>query len=130
MGVAALEFFVADNALTANELAPRVHNSGHWTIEGTITSQFSNHVRAITGRRLGSPAARGHAIMINLIGDIPAAARVLAMGHLHDYGKAPRVGRKLGHVTAVAESATSRDLLGEELLTTLGLTGLLSGAKK
>ncbi|NIL95285.1 MAG: ATP-grasp domain-containing protein, partial [Woeseiaceae bacterium] len=92
VGVAALEFFVVDDALTANEFAPRVHNSGHWTIEGAVTSQFSNHIRAITDRKLGSPAARGHAIMINLIGDIPSAALAIAKGHLHDYGKAPRVG--------------------------------------
>ncbi|MDX1498357.1 MAG: 5-(carboxyamino)imidazole ribonucleotide synthase [Woeseiaceae bacterium] len=108
-GVLALELFVTGNRLLANEFAPRVHNSGHWTIEGARTSQFENHVRAITGRRLGPASARAHAGMLNLIGQIPPGAQRLEHGTLHDYGKAPRPGRKLGHITAVAESAAELD---------------------
>lgn len=106
VGVLALEMFVQGDALSANEFAPRVHNSGHWTIEGAATSQFANHILAVTGRTLGSTSMLGEACMVNLIGTIPAAARNLEIGHLHDYGKAPRAGRKLGHITAVAASAT------------------------
>jgi 5-(carboxyamino)imidazole ribonucleotide synthase len=109
VGVLALELFVAGERLLANEFAPRVHNSGHWTIEGAATSQFENHLRAVTGMPLGSTDGRGHAGMLNLIGEIPAAARTLALGTLHDYGKSPRPGRKLGHITVVADSAAKRD---------------------
>ena len=111
VGVLALELFVCDNDLMANEFAPRVHNSGHWTIEGAATSQFENHVRAIMNKPLGSTASIGHAGMINLIGDIPDSVRSLKQGVLHDYGKIPRPGRKLGHVTVTAETAASRDAL-------------------
>ncbi|MBT8086797.1 MAG: 5-(carboxyamino)imidazole ribonucleotide synthase [Gammaproteobacteria bacterium] len=109
VGVLALEMFVAGDQLLANEFAPRVHNSGHWTIEGAATSQFENHLRAVTGMPLGSTAGRGHAGMLNLIGTIPEAARTLHHGVLHDYGKSPRPGRKLGHITVVADSAAERD---------------------
>ena len=111
VGVLALELFVVGERLLANEFAPRVHNSGHWTIEGAETSQFENHLRAITGGALGATACRGHAGMLNLIGEIPAAARDLGIPGcwLHDYGKTPREGRKLGHITVVAESARERD---------------------
>lgn len=111
VGVLALELFVVGDRLLANEFAPRVHNSGHWTIEGAKTSQFSNHMLAIANRELGSTAVVGHAGMLNLIGTIPDAARQLANGVLHDYGKAPRADRKLGHITVVAETAASRDRL-------------------
>ncbi|MBT8088749.1 MAG: 5-(carboxyamino)imidazole ribonucleotide synthase [Gammaproteobacteria bacterium] len=111
VGVLALELFVKGDNLLANEFAPRVHNSGHWTIEGAATSQFENHLRAIMNLPLGSTANRGHAGMINLIGEIPAAVRTLAAGHLHDYGKAPRPGRKLGHITVVTDTADDRDAL-------------------
>ena len=112
VGVLAMEFFVADGKLLANEMAPRVHNSGHWTIEGAVTSQFENHLRAITGLPLGSTAARGHAAMVNFVGRMPAPARALAQPGvcLHDYGKREaRPGRKLGHATVVAASARARD---------------------
>lgn len=111
VGVLALEFFVRDNTLLANEFAPRVHNSGHWTIEGAETSQFENHLRAILGLPLGSTAPRGHAGMANLIGEMPKLADSLLHGdrYLHDYGKTPRVGRKLGHITLVESSAAARD---------------------
>ena len=109
VGVLALELFVLDNDLLANEFAPRVHNSGHWTIEGAATSQFENHLRAVMNRPLGSTASVGHAGMINLIGNIPDAVRSLETGVLHDYGKEPRPGRKLGHITVTADTAAARD---------------------
>ncbi len=109
VGVLALELFVRGEDLLANEFAPRVHNSGHWTIEGAATSQFENHLRAVTGMPLGETGSRGHAGMINLIGEIPDAARDLERGILHDYGKEARPGRKLGHVTVVADTAAERD---------------------
>ncbi len=111
VGVLALEMFVKDGRLLANEFAPRVHNSGHWTIEGARTSQFENHLRAVLGMPLGDADVTGHAGMVNLIGTIPEAVKALDVGVLHDYGKAPRPGRKLGHVTVVAESAPQRDEL-------------------
>ncbi len=107
VGVLAIELFQTEHqpALIVNEMAPRVHNSGHWTIEGAETSQFENHIRAVAGLPLGSTAMRGYAAMINLIGDLPAIQAVLAMpaAHLHLYEKAPRTGRKLGHVTVCAD---------------------------
>ncbi|NJL34085.1 MAG: 5-(carboxyamino)imidazole ribonucleotide synthase [Chloroflexaceae bacterium] len=101
VGVLAIEFFQVGGKLFANEMAPRVHNSGHWTIEGAETSQFANHLRAILGLPLGSTAPRGAAAMLNLIGSVPDVARVLAVpgAALHWYNKAPRPGRKLGHIT-------------------------------
>ena len=117
VGLLAIEFFEVDGALVANEMAPRVHNSGHWTIEGAQTSQFENHLRAITGLPLGSTQLRGYSAMLNLIGRIPKAADVLAYpgAHLHLYGKAPRPGRKLGHITITCESALERDSAVREL---------------
>lgn len=109
VGVLALELFVVGDDLLANEFAPRVHNSGHWTIEGAETSQFENHILAVAGEKPASTANIGHAGMINLIGEIPEAAMHLDAGVLHDYGKAARPGRKLGHITVVADSADDRD---------------------
>lgn len=109
VGVVALECFVKDGALLANEFAPRVHNSGHWTIEGAETSQFENHLRAILDMPLGATANRGHSGMINLIGAISNRTRALDIGTLHDYGKTARVGRKLGHITVVDGNAQMRD---------------------
>jgi len=111
VGVLALELFVCDDDLMANEFAPRVHNSGHWSIEGSTTSQFENHLRAVMNRPLGSTANVGHAGMINLIGTIPDAVRAQDEGVLHDYGKEPRPGRKLGHVTVTADTEAERDEL-------------------
>ncbi len=98
-----LEFFATARGPVFNEMAPRVHNSGHWTIEGAETSQFENHIRAVAGLPLGSTAPRGHAAMVNLLGEIPPKHELLAFPglHLHDYGKSPRPGRKLGHCTLV-----------------------------
>jgi len=105
VGVLCIEFFEVGGRLLANEMAPRVHNSGHWTIEGAVTSQFENHLRAILGMPLGSTAAVGVSAMLNLIGEIPESAEVLNVSnaHLHLYGKEPRAGRKLGHVTVRAD---------------------------
>ena len=106
VGVLAVELFDVDGKLLANEIAPRVHNSGHWTIEGAETSQFENHLRAVLGWPLGSTAARGHSAMVNCIGEMPDRDAVLAVpgAHLHDYGKAPRPNRKVGHVTLTAST--------------------------
>jgi 5-(carboxyamino)imidazole ribonucleotide synthase len=102
-GVLTVEFFHTDKGLVANEMAPRVHNSGHWTIEGAETSQFENHLRAVLGWPLGSTRPRGHAAMLNLLGRLPPRDAVLAVpgAHLHDYGKSPRPQRKVGHCTLV-----------------------------
>lgn len=106
VGVLALELFECADGLLANEFAPRVHNSGHWTIEGAVTSQFENHLRAVAGLPLGVTSARGSSGMVNFIGTMPDRAAVLAIpgAHLHDYGKAARPGRKLGHATITADS--------------------------
>jgi 5-(carboxyamino)imidazole ribonucleotide synthase len=111
VGVLALEFFVQDGKLLANEFAPRVHNSGHWTIEGAATSQFSNHVRAVMDLPLGDASAAGCAGMVNLIGTIPAnpGAGGDFPYFLHDYGKAARPGRKLGHITVLAGDMAALD---------------------
>ncbi len=101
VGVLAIEFFQQGSKLLANEMAPRVHNSGHWTIEGAETSQFENHLRAVLGLPLGTTTPRGHSVMLNLIGTIPHRAAALAVpnAHVHLYAKEPRPGRKLGHIT-------------------------------
>ncbi len=106
VGLLAIEFFVREDRLIANEMAPRVHNSGHWTIEGAETSQFENHLRAVAGLPLGSVECVGYSAMLNLIGTIPDANAILAVpgAHLHLYGKSPRPGRKLGHVTLRADN--------------------------
>ena len=108
-----IEFFVQAGRLVANEMAPRVHNSGHWTIEGAVTSQFENHLRAILGLPLGSTQPVGHSAMVNFIGRMPDRRAVLGLpgAHWHDYGKEPRPGRKLGHCTVVAATAAERDRL-------------------
>jgi 5-(carboxyamino)imidazole ribonucleotide synthase len=107
VGVLAVELFEVAGRLVVNELAPRVHNSGHWTIEGAVTSQFEQHLRAICGLPLGDASAVGQSVMVNLIGEVPVAAAVLAVpgAHLHLYDKAPRPARKLGHVTVVGPDA-------------------------
>ncbi len=107
VGVMAIEFFQVGEDLLANEMAPRVHNSGHWTQDGAAVSQFENHVRAVLGLPLGDATARGHAAMVNLIGDVPRTRDVLDVpgAHVHLYGKRPRRGRKLGHVNVVGGDA-------------------------
>lgn len=109
VGVFALELFLCDGRLLANEMAPRVHNSGHWTIEGAETSQFQNHLRAVLGLPLGSTRSVGMSCMLNWIGTMPDSAGLLkeAGGHWHDYGKSPRDGRKVGHATLREETASA-----------------------
>jgi len=106
VGVFALELFYCQGELLANEMAPRVHNSGHWTIEGAETSQFENHLRAVLGLPLGETTMRGHACMLNWLGEMPDAASFLQVpgGHWHDYGKTSREGRKVGHATLRADT--------------------------
>ncbi len=103
VGVLALELFEVEGRLLANEFAPRVHNTGHWTIDGAVTSQFENHLRAILGMPLGATDALSETVMLNLIGGVPPIGELLALpgSHLHLYGKEPRPGRKLGHLTLV-----------------------------
>jgi 5-(carboxyamino)imidazole ribonucleotide synthase len=110
VGVFALELFVLDDGrLLGNEMAPRVHNSGHWTIEGAVTSQFENHVRAVLGMPLGDTGLRAPSCMLNWIGELPARDALLAVpdAHWHDYGKSPRPGRKVGHATVCARDAAT-----------------------
>ena len=107
VGVIALELFDVDGKLLANEFAPRVHNSGHWSIEGSETSQFENHLRAILDLPLGSTQTRGHAAMVNFIGGLPDNAELLDLSHahLHLYDKVPRKGRKVAHATVRSDDA-------------------------
>jgi len=118
VGVLTVEFFLADGELLATEMAPRVHNSGHWTIEGAVTSQFENHLRAILGLPLGSTAPTGHSAMVNFIGRLPALAEALEIdgAHFHDYGKTARPNRKLGHCTVVRATPAERDAALQRLL--------------
>ncbi|MDQ3618483.1 MAG: 5-(carboxyamino)imidazole ribonucleotide synthase [Pseudomonadota bacterium] len=123
-GVFALELFCRDGELLANELAPRVHNSGHWSIEGAQTSQFQNHLRAVLGLPLGATDALGEVCMLNWIGEMPDAAAVLgeAGGHWHDYGKSPRKGRKVGHATLRSDSQ-------DELMASVERVGAMLGRR-
>ncbi len=118
VGLLTIEFFVVRGRLLANEIAPRVHNSGHWTIEGAVTSQFENHLRAILGWPLGETGVRGHCAMINFIGSMPDALQLMGEAgvHYHDYGKEPRPKRKLGHCTLVEKTAAGRDVRLRKLL--------------
>ena len=108
VGILAVEFFVMDGRLLANEMAPRVHNSGHWTIEGSVASQFENHLRAIAGMELGSTDSKP-TVMLNCIGMMPTLQETSAFTRLvrHDYGKEPRAGRKVGHLTFPAEETAA-----------------------
>lgn len=117
VGVLALELFQVERKLLANEFAPRVHNSGHWTIEGAVTSQFENHVRAVCGLPLGGTKLRAPSIMTNLIGSVPPHREILALPdcHLHDYQKAPREGRKVGHVTTLGPDLASARAVVDQL---------------
>jgi 5-(carboxyamino)imidazole ribonucleotide synthase len=121
VGVFALELFCRNGMLLANELAPRVHNSGHWTIEGSETSQFQNHLRAVLGLPLGNTRMVGLACMLNWIGAMPDATAVLreAGGHWHDYGKESRAGRKVGHATLRADTAADLSEVLEKVGNTL-----------
>lgn len=118
IGVLVIEFFQVGQQLLANEMAPRVHNSGHWTIEGAQTSQFENHLRAICNLPLGSTEGCGYSAMLNLIGTEPDAHDILQIPgtHLHTYEKKPVPGRKLGHVTLTAADEKSLKKHLEQLL--------------
>ena len=112
VGVMAIEYFVTDGEVFVNEVALRPHNSGHWTIEGTLTSQFAQHLRAVSGQPLASATPlTSHATMVNVVGaDLPGsldAARSVRDTFVHDYGKSWRPGRKLGHVTALGDEPVS-----------------------
>ena len=124
VGVMALELFAVNGTVMANEIAPRVHNSGHWTIEGAETSQFENHLRAILDLPLGVTTPRGRSIMYNILGHIPEAGHVVAIegAHLHLYGKAPTEKRKVGHVTLVAQSVAAAERGAREIARALSLT--------
>lgn len=105
VGTLAIEFFVKDQVLLGNEFAPRVHNSGHWTIDGAPSSQFNNHIRAICGLPLGATTLCRPSGMLNLIGKMPNVSEVTAAHcYFHDYAKSPRAGRKLGHLNIIAET--------------------------
>ena len=105
-GVLTMEFFLLEGELLVNEFAPRVHNSGHWTIDGSSCSQFENHLRAVAGLPLGETEMTGCSIMFNWIGEMPNQEKAMAIPglHWHDYGKSPRPGRKIGHATLTAET--------------------------
>jgi 5-(carboxyamino)imidazole ribonucleotide synthase len=122
VGVFALELFVRDGHLLGNEMAPRVHNSGHWSYDGAVTSQFQNHVRAVLGMPLGDTAARGCSVMFNWIGAMPDRDTALAVPdvHWHDYGKSPRPGRKVGHATVCAPDMTTLRERARQLALALG----------
>ncbi len=122
VGVMVVEFFDDGERLLANELACRVHNSGHWTIEGAVTGQFENHLRAILGLPLGSTAPRGEAAMVNILGAMPKRKDLLALPgvHLHDYRKQPRPGRKVGHATVAGVDADTMNSSLERLLAVVG----------
>ena len=111
VGVLAIELFAVGEELFANEMAPRVHNSGHWTIEGAATSQFENHLRAICGLELGPTSPSAYSAMVNLIGSVPPKGSFESEHdvHLHLYGKASRPGRKLGHITIIGPDPDTRD---------------------
>lgn len=109
VGVLAIELFEVDGRLLANEMAPRVHNSGHWTLDGADASQFENHIRAITGFPLVPPRVPTPAAMLNIVGELPDAAALAAVpgARLHLYDKVPRPGRKLGHVNITGPDEAS-----------------------
>ncbi len=132
-GVMALELFLVDGRLLANEFAPRVHNSGHWSIDGARTSQFENHLRAICGMPLGETENTHRALMFNLLGAMPAFAVQPSADsadipgvHWHDYHKTPREGRKIGHVTLTASSDAALRARATQLAAILGVAAELN----
>ncbi len=128
VGVLALELFLKDGGLLVNEFAPRVHNSGHWSIDGAATSQFENHLRAICGQPLGSTASTYRSLMFNLLGKMPATVEPVddANIHWHDYRKAAREGRKIGHVTVTAETQGELEARAAQLASQLGVAAELN----
>jgi len=133
VGVLTLELFLKDGDLLANEFAPRVHNSGHWSIDGAVTSQFENHLRAICGLPLGDTGIKEHALMFNLLGQMPECAKpgsldvqIQAFEHWHDYEKTPRAGRKIGHVTVTADSEGELKARAAQMAGKLGVAAELN----
>jgi len=133
VGVMALELFLKDGELLANEFAPRVHNSGHWSIDGAVTSQFENHLRAICGLPLGDAGNSSRALMFNLLGEMPAYAEqhitdqdAIPGVHWHDYRKTARAGRKIGHVTVTAGSEAGLKARAAQLAAELGVAAELN----
>lgn len=127
VGVLTMELFVVGEQLLVNEIAPRVHNSGHWTIEGAVCSQFENHVRACCDLPLGSTNAVGESLMLNWIGEVPEAHQFLMVDglHWHDYGKASRKGRKVGHATLHSVNRDMLDQSLEDIANSLGNRGVV-----
>ena len=123
-GVLAVEMFEKDGTLYANEIAPRVHNSGHWTQNGARTSQFENHMRAVVGAPLGSTESHSPTVMVNLIGSVPSAAKLLKIPglSLHLYGKTPRPNRKLGHVNITPSSGANFETTVDHVKTLVGVS--------
>lgn len=122
VGVFAIEFFEVAGKLIANEIAPRVHNTGHWTIEGAETDQFENHLRAVLGLPLGPTGARGHCVMLNIIGRVPDLSPAWRDGaHVHLYGKTAREGRKLGHITLAGDDRARVRQRADSIRATLDL---------
>ena len=130
VGVLVVEFFQVGDRLVANEMACRVHNSGHWTIEGAPTSQFENHMRAVAGLPLGAAETTGYSAMINLVSEIPSLESLEGRRDifLHVYGKTAAPGRKLGHVTIIAESLGSLEERIQEVLAVVGDRSVASSA--
>ena len=133
VGVLALELFLKDGELLANEFAPRVHNSGHWSIDGAVTSQFENHLRAICGLPLGDTEIKKRALMFNLLGQMPECANSRSVDqqyheseHWHDYQKTARAGRKIGHVTVTANSESGLKARAAQLASELGVAAELN----
>ncbi|MFT5235078.1 MAG: 5-(carboxyamino)imidazole ribonucleotide synthase [Shewanella sp.] len=115
VGVLAIEFFEVSGTLMVNEIAPRVHNSGHWTQQGTACSQFENHLRAVAGLPLGDTKAQKPSVMINVLGQGAIPTQVLTIDDVksHWYGKTQRAGRKMGHINVSAED---NNTLGNKML--------------
>ncbi len=132
VGVLVIELFALSDRWLANEMACRVHNSFHWTIEGAATSQFENHIRAVTGLPLGDTTVRGYAAMLNLVGSLPDLSALADEPGIsvHDYGKEPRAGRKLGHVTVVAETREELERRIERILALAGDRARESGSRR
>jgi len=121
VGVLALELFQVEEGLLANEIAPRVHNTGHWTQDGAVTSQFENHLRAVAGWPLGSTAVTSPTVMLNLLGSAPPPGALLAGPgvHLHLYDKSPRPGRKIGHLNVCGPDPAAAAVLAGRIETLL-----------
>ncbi|MCB1636663.1 MAG: 5-(carboxyamino)imidazole ribonucleotide synthase [Xanthomonadales bacterium] len=128
VGVLAVELFEVEGRLVVNEIAPRVHNSGHWSIEGSHCSQFENHLRAICDWPLGLTAVRGCSLMVNVLGRWPDRRELLRIPglHLHDYGKSEREGRKIGHLTLCADEPAALRERGVSMLQLAGMGHLRS----